>query len=340
VHLESEALTFRSGADADVAVTVTATSEVAAALQRSCQPWLDVTGETPTGVTVVGGLRLAEPARRRRVVATLSDEPDRVLYISDERRELVVEATDERWMHQQILRCVRNLLRWQQVGKSGAVFLHAGMITYGGIGVGFLGGKKSGKTSSVLAALAAGAGFLSNDDVSLHREGERWIAYGWPRTLVIRPETRAALRDRLPGLSAPRTRFGHPTNAAGSDGIGADLWVTPDELASAVPCELVRSARVGALVLPVFDNAADEPSCRRLELDEAAVRLAPHHERIPVKYDAFLSEWFSDRLDDREPTASVCAHLAGSLPVFELRQRMETLAPASALIAQIIREAY
>jgi hypothetical protein len=244
----------------------------------------------------------------------------------------------------QVLRGLRHVLRWQCYGPD-TLFLHAGMGAFGGMGVAYVGSKKAGKTSSVIAALLAGAEFVVNDDLTVRAAPGAPVGYGWPRTTAIRRDTILTLRERLPRFPATSRQLRHPANRwhggvpaePAVDGLAPLLWVDPAELADAAQTRLRASAPITAVVLPGFDDTVEQPVWQRLAPDEARELLSPHVETRAVSYDPFLAGWFPN-----EPGgAQILDQLVATVPVFRLRQRMDLLHQAAeqtrALVGELAR---
>lgn len=312
--------------DDDQRVTVTGDGETLAAVAALCRPWLTVTDGCDLGAPVIiTGMAHAEPRDRELIQNSPDDEPPRRLLVSHAAREIVIDAPDPEWRVMQVLRGLRHVLRWQCYGPE-TLFLHAGMVSFDGVGVAYVGSKKAGKTSSLIAALLAGADFVVNDDLTVRVGPDGLTGYGWPRTTAIRRDTVLTLRDRLPGFPRTSRELRHPANRWNAsaeptvDGLAPLLWVDPAELATAAKVELRACAPIGAVVLPGWDDAVDRPRWERLSPATARELLAPHVESRAVSYDPFLAAWF-----DTEPVDEVLAELVESVPIFRLRQRMDLL---------------
>ncbi|MDT0266101.1 hypothetical protein RM844_07305 [Streptomyces sp. DSM 44915] len=280
----------------------------------------------------------------RRVAYASAYEPDRVVWLDDARRGVAVVGEPSAWRAQQVLRSVRHLLRWQAYAR-GDLLLHGGMVALDGRGLVVIGGKKSGKTSTLLSALVhAGADFVSNDDVTLTEgPGGRLVGYGFPRTVNIRTDVLLALAGSSPRIGDLLAEAGHPTNGfagrhrtaealrteSGAE-LPGSLWVRATELARATGCRLLPRFPVGAVVLPGFDAAVDGPRLGGLAPGDAGPRLAEHVEREGTKYDPFLRAWFP--VTDEARRARLTGLLTAAVPFGELRQSMVALPEATRLV--------
>lgn len=181
------------------------------------------------------------------------------------RRELYhLAPRGESWVTQSLLRATRAIHR-SEASRQGVLFLHAGLVQLGGLGVALVGGSRAGKTSFVMAAVLGGAGVMvCNDDVSLtaDADGGGVTGAGWPRSISVRLDTLDLLfgEDRAGAVRASLT---HPANEtllslrdSGVERHGTAL-IYPWEYADLLGAGIGRSARVDAIV---HLSLADHPS--------------------------------------------------------------------------------
>jgi hypothetical protein len=324
----------------DQAVGLVGDRETIDAVADLCQPWLTVTRGTEAHAipTIVTSLGYSSYGDHEFIEHVPDDEPPRCLHVSHASREIVIDAETSEWRVMQVLRALRHLLRWQSYGPS-TLFLHGGMVSFDGVGVAYVGAKKAGKTSSVIAALLAGADFVVNDDLTVYVEDADLVGYGWPRTVAVRRDTIQTLRHRLPGFPRSSRDLRHPANRWAidvlrekpEDGLASLLWVDPCELAGAADAGIRPSAPIRALVLPTFDDVV-EPMLEPLTPAEAEMLIIPHVEARAVNYDPFLASWFATN----EPGGkSVLGDLLITVPAYRLHQRMEILEEAATLVSAL-----
>jgi hypothetical protein len=300
------------------------------AITGLCEPWLHLLpGRHYAEFTVYTAQRFAPTRDWESTEKTSALEPPRRLLISPEHRELVVCAEEPIWRTTQTLRSVRHLLRWQAYQQPW-LFLHGGMVRLDGAGVAVVGAKKSGKTSTIMAMLAAGAAFVANDDVTLSVQDAAVVGHGWPRTVAIRRDSVLALRDRMPGFPPDSRALRHPANRWGLDVLAQEtldgyaplLWVDPALLATAFSVPALPSTPLNATVLPHFDDSAQKPDLEQLDAVSARALIQPYVETRAVGYDTFLADWFPARkVADTSVLDAVVQR-----PVFRLRQSMASLA--------------
>ncbi|WP_223778320.1 hypothetical protein [Streptomyces sp. 135] len=234
-------------------------------------------------------------------------------------------ATASAYAPVHVVRIVRTLLRLDAAEHDpSALFLHAGMVAWRGLGIALVGNKRSGKTSTVIAATAAGAHFVSNDDLSLHEGPGGPTGVGWPRSVSIRLDTVEPL-----GLALP-ARPVHPANAHRSEA----RLLMPHEIGGMFDGRVAPKAPLCAVVFPSF-AAHGSAVLTRVAPDEAAERLFANLLAPPVKDDE-LTSWF--KLPDAAELGARARRIAASVPAFELRQRLDHLGNRPAL-ARVLDEA-
>jgi len=288
-----------------------------------------------------------------RLVYASDFEPDRVLWADHERHRIAVVAPASPWRTQQLLRTVRNLVRWQAYAR-GELFVHGGLVSVGGTGVAFLGRKRAGKTSGILSALVhADAGFVSNDDLVLALpdggpDGGPLTGHGFPRTVNVRTDSLLALARTRPALATLLERASHPANRYPGrqadevspvtlDGrpLPESLWVRCAELAEATGAPIRASHPVHTVVFPHFVPAGEPVGVDRLDTAGAWRLLREHTETRAVDFDPFLAGWFgTDGTAAREATT---ARLLRTARFLRLRQHLDRMAEATAALTDEVR---
>ena len=245
------------------------------------------------------------------------------------------------WYALQVLRTIRNLLRWQALA-AGCPCLHAGLIEIDGVGILVAGHKRAGKTSTVLAALSVlHCGFVSNDDATL-REGDdsaehptRWTGLGWPRSVNIRPDTLSVLAEIAPAIGQLREISTHPRMDY-SKADAASFTVYPDDICELLDVQRRPLAPVAAIVLPRFADTS-EPVLTRLATDTATEMISQNIDRRATDHDGYLREWFGE-LDETRARGHA-ARLAKDLECYELTQSLAAAAVSAELLADLARAA-
>lgn len=331
-----------------VAVRLRAPRPVVSEFDRLAAPYITTTRADGAG-ELPSVLFTQEPPQGdgwERVVNSSDYEPDRVVWADRARRSIAVvgDPAPTAWQSQQMLRSVRHLLRWQAYAR-GDLLLHGGLVTAQGVGIAFTGGKRSGKTSSILSSLLhAKADFVSNDDVALTESDDGGlVGYGSPRTVNIRTDSLLALAETAPAMRELLRDCAHPTNGyrgrhrtletlttdSGTE-LPGSLWVRCAELARATGCSLSPRGTLDAVVLPRFDGSTQEPRIRPLTREEAGSALQEHIEWQGTKYDPFLAAWFPDTDSGRRQR--LVERLVAEVPFLELTQNMHGLGAATDLV--------
>lgn len=329
---------------AGATVVVHAPEDAVGALVRLGAPFLTVTiGENDSSPSVRVVSAPPTGAGWSRVVSSSAYEPDRVLWANEGLRAVALLNGSTAWRDQQLLRSVRHLLRWRAYA-AGDLFLHGGLVRHEGRGILVAGGKRSGKTSTILSTLLHGrAEFVSNDDVTLADPDGAPVGYGWPRTVNIRTDVLLALARRAPDVRRLLSAGRHPTNGypgrhkaeesvTAEDGttLPSSVWIRCAELATAFGCRLAPASAVDAVVFPRFDAGAGAGRVRRLDGPRARTALLSTVEPEATKYDPFLAAWFPGSAVERR--RALVDRLLATVPCFELVQDMTRLAASTGLM--------
>lgn len=286
--------------------------------------------------------RETRPSGYERVDVTGKGDPPTYLWFQPEQREIVLdEPESSKMMVQTAVRFVRSLLRLSHASRQ-HLFLHAGMVACADWGVMILGAKRTGKTSSILAALLNGMTFVSNDDLSLYCSGKQWIGQGWPRSISVRTDTLAALgvslTERLDSLGI---QLQHPANvlpgrrASGDLQAVDNLLMYPHELTAIFEAPLATQASVVALVFPRFlERDSTEARLDKLSMDQAAQFLQENLLVSPAKYVGFLLPYF--HLLDRDETLDLAHSVAAQIPAYRLDQGFRALDHGADCVRQLL----
>lgn len=312
-------------------VDLIAPPPLAARVAELVAPFVTVTPGDPAGAADGWQLRVASaaPAGYRPVELVAEGEPPIRLWLAAANRELLVDpAAPEAFVVQCLVRYLRELLR---AARTRDLFLHAGLAARDGAGVVVVGGKRAGKTSTLIALLLAGWRFVGNDDVSLADEpaaggATGWWGYGWPRAVSVRDDTFAAL-----GLNPDMVDPSHPVHRR----PGSRL-LRPAELArlchGAPP---VADAPVRALVFPRFTAEPGRPRLVELAPEQAADRLLAAAGPNPPAKNAFLTGLFPPVPAD--VTRARVRRLATDVAAFALTQPFSELRAGAHAIERLVQ---
>ena len=232
---------------------------------------------------------------------------------------------------QACLRAVRGLLR-RQAFANGALLLHGALLDLEGRGIGYLGGKYSGKTSSLLAGLTTpGASMVTNDDLTVLAAGPRHTAWGWPRSIGVRRNTFEVFRHWLGPTLASLT---HPDNASGSSVAAGDVFFTPYELAAAFGGVPKPDSTLSLLVFPRFSEGTTRAVVRPLARREAHDLLTQAVELLADPHLPQLEDLFTPA--DPGLIARAVESVANSVPAIALTQGLATLEEGAILVREAL----
>src|SRR5689334_5193726 len=277
----------------------------------------------------------------QHVAFTTDNEPTTEYRFSCERRCIIIdEPRDPAWLIQHIARLVRVLLRLQ-LAEQGAMFVHAGMVAIRGQGFAIVGQKRSGKTSSILAALRLpGCSYVTNDDLALVESGGNWVGMGWPRGVSVRSDSRLALAE-LGGPLLDPSRLSHPANRdlVFAPTESSALIAYPAELADAFGTSVSPTSEVSAVIFPEFQPIGTMGgSLTRVSDEEAGSRLSDSLRTDPNKYEAFLLPMF--KMVPRSLLELKLRQLVTRIPCFLLRQSMSDLGRGTALMEELMAKEF
>ena len=280
-------------------------------------------------------------SRLQEVAEDSPDGPGTRVFMDGQNRLIAMNQPAHSWRILYALRMIRNVLRWQ-LYEQAALFMHGGLVGLGNKGIAFMGGKKSGKTSSILALLnSSTARYCSNDDLTLVIEGTAVRALGWPRSLCIRKDSLYALQAVNPHYVTIIEKLKHPSNRyaelnatgeAASPSLG--VYFFPKEIAFAAGGGIESELPLSMIVFPKFTGREGQQArLDRLHPAEALELLMQNQEMYPEKYCGFLREYFRQMDTDVNERLGL---LSREIPCYRLLQTFDALDAGS---RQIIAEA-
>lgn len=264
-------------------------------------------------------------------------EPPRRVWWSAERRAIAVDQPDAHWRRMYLVRHVRNTMR-RVFPHRPHVFLHAAGVEVDGAGVVIMGGKRSGKTTTLLATLAltepsVPVRLVGNDDVSLLLKDGEPIVLGWPRSIGVRRDSAVELIRWRPDLA---DGLGLADRLAGP--ADESLYVPYARAAHATDRLVAATTRLDLVVFPRFAACAGacSPHVRVLPAREAYERMCAVGLQEGDRYDTYLEP----HLPLAEPGASLNELLSFcALPeAVELVQCMHQPGNSAALIVRTARD--
>lgn len=307
-----------------------ADARTAAELDGLCRPFFrrrPVDEDSPPAPLVWATTRPPAGDGWERLEYSSQTEPDRVLLVHHARREIAFVAPPSAWRTQQLLRSVRNLIRWQAYER-GELFVHGGMVAVHGVGIAFLGRKRAGKTSSILSALVnAAADFVSNDDLVLAPTPDGVLGHGYPRAVTIRLDSLMAVTRDDQRLRSLVHDVRHPIN---HHRVQESLFVRCAELVAAAGTSLRPRHPLHVVAFPGFLQPGESAGVEELGRAEAARLLAEHTESEATDHDPFLASWFPSY--DESARAAVVGQLLDTATFVRVRQDMDDMGSATAAL--------
>ncbi len=193
------------------------------------------------------------------------DEPERVFFVEAHERIIeLIKPVDTKWRDQIVIRLIRDIFRNYFLTNDSMSFFHGGLIKSKNLGIAFMGGKKSGKTSSILSFLKYGnVDYATNDDISIQIIDDKVHGFGWPRTVSVRNDTFDVLEmDRASIIG----RLRHPSN--GTIWKNKATFIYPNELEQLFTTKVISNSEVNYIVFPTFDKDIYTPNLRELNRSE------------------------------------------------------------------------
>lgn len=225
------------------------------------------------------------------------------------------------------MRAVRIIVKLLLLER-GMLSFHSACIVRNGYGVGLIGDKFSGKTTTLINALLnCNCDFLANDQVFLDYTKGTLMMYGLPISAGIRIGTihyfspLQSLLSKGPELHCdnnildakelkdPRTR----------------IYVSPRQLVSILKCSIVPCARIGCFVVPEFSRDISESKLASLTKDEARKCLLKHYLSEPFPNQPYWNTLVTP--DNRKLHGNVekiIDRMSNDLTVYKLMQNDRT----------------
>lgn len=179
-------------------------------------------------------------------------EPKRKYLCDFEKRIIgIIEPSNYKFRIQIAVRLVRDIIKNMFLEKNMCYF-HGGMIKYKNKGICIMGGKKSGKTSTILAILSTQkASFVSNDDISIIFDSGELFCLGWPRAISIRKDSILSMNGILHKFDFTRN-FRHPDNYISE--LSHTSFVYVNELKEIFGCDIDVSSKIDMIIFPEFSS--------------------------------------------------------------------------------------
>ncbi|MBJ8030400.1 hypothetical protein [Bacillus cereus group sp. N21] len=281
--------------------------------------------------TIIGGSYKGLQVEDLEVVEySTPEEPDCRYFYNGNRKIILIDTPEEdRWIAQHALRLIRVLLRLQCY-QEGFIYVHGGLVEINQKGVAFVGHSRAGKTSTILSLLAyTSARYVTNDDIAFQYNEDKWLGYGWPRSMCIRRDTLEAIK---PLNSIYRlSKQNHPFN----EDSKKHVFIYPKELEEWFKRSVLEKSSVDMLIFPKFLPREEiGAKINNLTSTEAAELLYENMVINPGKLNEFLLPYF-----ELPSKASLIKNLEGilqAIPCYELNQSFQSLDEGAKQIQKLV----
>ncbi|QHW35918.1 hypothetical protein GZH82_00220 [Staphylococcus ursi] len=192
-------------------------------------------------------------------------EPLKKFKVSKSERVIsICEPFNMEWKIQQAVRFIRDIFR-NYLNYRNMLFFHGGLVydKINNVGISIMGEKMSGKTSTILSWLNKSSYYVTNDDISVKKEGTNIMGYGWPRAVSVRNDTFDMLEMDKVSIVKNLT---HPSNKTKLKKSATFLY--PYELANVTNSMIKDECRINYIIFPKFDDAITDPQITRLSKSE------------------------------------------------------------------------
>lgn len=166
----------------------------------------------------------------------------------------IMEPTDVYMKIYTVSRIIRDMFRVELVRKGG-IPIHGGLVKNGQYGIGVVGGKKSGKTTTILGLLAEGFEYITNDDAIICCDHGNVIGYGSNRSISIRRDTISFLDKKIQGMLALQ----YSSYLNNTDLANEAVFIKPQELNNIRVCDKVANL---IFIFPSFGDLQEKPILR------------------------------------------------------------------------------
>lgn len=262
-------------------------------------------------------------------------------------RIVMVTSTSASSVRIVAMRLIRALFKIMHI-KLGWVLVHAAVCCINGIGVGIVGSKRAGKTSTLLSLLAEyQAELISNDKVLVHNQGTRLKCMGLPHKVGIRPDVLNHFPLLLDSLVREDALYFHHNNRLLRGGTvppslrEPKVFLLPRETADAVKTVLKMDTDVHLWIIPVWDEEATFAK-GEIPTEEEVLQLLKNqwleYEGIErLLHQSLLADGAPDPKAELE---QILLRTAPSWQAYRVHQNFRTLKEASDLIVSRARECH
>lgn len=275
--------------------------------------------------------------RRQEKICYILDRPQRVTLIS-----YTGEKMNRRALSQRV---IRNLIRLQLL-EQGWVPLHGAALEKDGVGLCLIGGKFSGKTSTLINLLSyPDAKLVANTKFFIHDTGNGLEVCGLPHKAGIRVGTLLAHPLLQHWIDKPRKSIYEQLTVEELREIAATttleelkdrpekISLMPLEMVELFKIDIVHTTKLQAFISVSFDHTLENAHLEPLEEEQALLTTAEHFRLPSFERQSFLRSFFTftDEMVFEKLVELLTKYLP-SIAVQELTQNAYTNAQSEALI--------
>ncbi|PFY88279.1 hypothetical protein [Bacillus pseudomycoides] len=262
-----------------------------------------------------------------RIELKVLDEPEREFFVVPQEKIIEVnKPINKKWKNQVIIRLIRDIFRNYFYSKKNMSFFHGGLITNNNLGIAFMGGKKSGKTSSILSFLKySDMDYVTNDDISIQINNNEVIGYGWPRTISIRNDTFSSLNLNREDIAS---KLRHPSND--TTWKNEATFVYPNELEQFLTTKVSSKCKVNYVIFPAFNDNIQNPVLEEVNKSKFAELLKLNIEPDINRYFRDFQKYFP--FTDENKNEEIIKDIVNNCRGFTLNQNFKNLSKSVDLV--------
>ena len=219
--------------------------------------------------------------------------------------------------------------------RQGRLAFHGACIVKAGVGLCLLGGKRSGKTTTMINALLNGNyDFLSNSRIIVERVHGVWRAYGPPIAAGIRVGTLRHF-DSLQRLFTNYTELHDDNHEFSRESLQhpeTRLYVKPQQLAKLLQCSITPRAPIKCFVVPEISATVRESTLVPMPLLEANSRLAKQWLAEMLPEQRYWNDFFGVSSNNDE----ILSQLAQDVRMYRLVQTAGTNAQSLCVLDSLV----
>ncbi len=259
-------------------------------------------------------------------------------FLDRERRDvLIVLPEDFAGMERIPMRVVRAFIILL-LAEKGWSYVHCGCLVSNGIGIGLVGPKGAGKTTTLLNVLLGNKyGFLANDKVAMQAKGAGIEVLGFPIASGVRVGTLLALPRLRSSLVGPVDRGKERCGGETDDWMHQlprlqdekesvrRVHVTPVELCARLNVKVVPNTLLRVLIEPRYELGRERPHLTEMSSAQARRCLQRQYLTTLTERQAFLDSLVTiDKAQMQRRFSALVDHMQRSVVFYRLYQSEKT----------------